>query len=145
MVTGTAARIAEAAAPILSVFQAIGSTTLRAAHHVYTDGSRDGIILDFGAVSLRVTANEDNDSISIDAKDTIESSGVGCIDVSATDPWKSFIGKPFGWGWLAVNQQGYCDGLLLGFGGLIPQIMINVIASSLKMAKLSWTPGPERG
>jgi hypothetical protein len=35
-----------------------------------------------------------------------------------------------------VNQQGYLDGVLLSFGGVIPQLLITVVASSLKTRKV---------
>jgi hypothetical protein len=50
--------------------------------------------------------------------------------------WDRFIGKAFGWGWVTVNQQGYCDGALLGFDGISPNISIEVMASSIKTSVL---------
>jgi hypothetical protein len=56
----------------------------------------------------------------------------GWIDASQSKPWSSFIGKTFGWGWITINQQDALDGILLSFDGIIPEVMLNVIASSIK-------------
>jgi Family of unknown function (DUF6334) len=36
------------------------------------------------------------------------------------------------WGWITINQQDALDGILISFGGISPQVMLNVIASSIK-------------
>jgi hypothetical protein len=44
----------------------------------------------------------------------------------------------FGWGWITMNQQGYCDGLLLSFGKVIfPQLVLNVMASAIEVGKIA--------
>jgi len=58
------------------------------------------------------------------------------VDVSHLPPWKDFVGVPFGWGWVTVNQQGYCDGMLLSLGGIFPQVVLSVIASSIKIGQV---------
>ena len=56
------------------------------------------------------------------------------VDVSSNEPWVNFIGKVFGWGWITLNQQGYCDGVLLSFEQVVfPEVALNVIASSIKV------------
>ena len=112
-------------------------TGLSVPSHVYTEGSLDKLIFNFGQISLIVTADENDDSIDIAAAGTTEPPHVVGVDKSQLHPWNNIIGKPFGWGWVTVNQQGYCDGLLLGFGGIFPQIVLNVIASSIKVGVIS--------
>ncbi len=130
-------RTAEAIAPMLSAFHIIGDRPLRAVWQGFTEGSLDRMVLIFNQVSLIVIANEDDDSIDFTTADTTEGSDLGDINASLSEPWRTFIGKPFGWGWVTVNQQGYCDGLLLSFGGIIPQIVLNVRASSIYIDSIS--------
>jgi hypothetical protein len=49
-----------------------------------------------------------------------------------SEPWRNLIGQAFGWGWITINQQDALDGILLSFDGIIPLVMLNVIASSIK-------------
>ena len=47
-----------------------------------------------------------------------------------TDPaWSRFIGKELSTGWLMQNQQGYADGALLSFDGVVPEVGLNVVAA----------------
>jgi hypothetical protein len=45
--------------------------------------------------------------------------------------------RPFGWGYAVVNQQAYCDGLLLSFGDIRPKVLLQVIASSIDVKAIS--------
>ncbi len=38
---------------------------------------------------------------------------------------------------LIMNQQGYIDGLLIGFDGIEPQVLLNVVASSIKVSQIT--------
>ena len=58
-------------------------------------------------------------------------------DVSHLPLWEPFIARPFGWGYAVVNQQGYCDGLLLSFGDIRPKVLLQVIASSIDVKAIS--------
>src|SRR5258708_8030949 len=127
---------AEALCPILSSFHSIGRQSLKAVWQRYTDGSMDKLVLDFGVVSLIVVANPNDDSVDIMSTDATDLRNTG-VDASHLEPWESFIGKPFGWGWITINQQGYCDGLLLSFGGIVPQVILNVISSSIKVSAIT--------
>jgi len=55
----------------------------------------------------------------------------------ASAPWKKFLGKELGWTWVAVNQQGYCDSVMLSFDGIVPTILLNVVASSIKVCTIA--------
>lgn len=61
----------------------------------------------------------------------------GGEEISNRQPWSDVIGKQFGWGWVTVNQQGYLDGVLLSLNGIVPEILINVVASEIKVRKIA--------
>jgi hypothetical protein len=116
----------------LSSYSAIDGSQLLRVWQFEAEGSVDRLVLDFPSTSLLITADEDDDSITCSiAKGTTVDQGCA-IDVSGREPWESFIGRAFGWGWVTVNQQGYCDGLLLSFDGIVPELVLNVMASSIK-------------
>lgn len=48
-------------------------------------------------------------------------------------PWKKLLGKELGWTWVAINQQGYRDSVMLSFDGIVPTILLHVIASSIEV------------
>jgi hypothetical protein len=52
---------------------------------------------------------------------------------AASAPWRRLLGKELGWTWVATNQQGYCDSVMLSFEGIIPTILLHVIASSIEV------------
>ena len=122
---------AEALFPMLSVFHSISGQPLQAVWQIYTQGSLDRLVLDFAQTSLTVIADENDDSLDLKVAATTDPRSLGAVDVSDLGPWQLFIGQPFGWGWLTLNQQGYCDGALLSWGGIVPQIVLNVRASSI--------------
>jgi hypothetical protein len=130
-------RTAEAIAPMLSAFHAIENHTLKSVQYRQTEGVLDRIVLIFDPVTLIVLVDENDDTIEFGVSEFAEEFDPSNTNVSCIEPWSEFIGKPFGWGWVTVNQQGYCDGLLLSFSGIVPQIALNVIASSIKIATIS--------
>jgi hypothetical protein len=127
-------KAAEALFPVLAHFQAIEGRPLSSVSQMSTDGCLDKLCFDFGDLSLFVLADREDDSINLDIS---TSAAPHARDVSGTDLWRSFINQPFGWGWLTVNQQGYCDGVLLSFDGIVPQILLNVVASSIKVMHIT--------
>ncbi len=135
--TTTKNGVAEALTPMLSAFHSIGDASLQGVWQFYSDGSLDKVVLDFGAVSLIIVADENDDSIDFTVTNRCDVRGAGTVDGRHREPWSGLIGKPFGWGWIIVNQQGYCDGLLLSFAGIVPQLLLNVIASSIKVSAIS--------
>jgi hypothetical protein len=92
---------------------------------------------DFGPVSLSVFAVSDDDSVDFRCAKTTDLGTTECANASHDQFWSAFIGVPFGWGWITVNQQGYCDGMLLSFGGIAPQVVMNVKASSITLGRIS--------
>jgi Family of unknown function (DUF6334) len=128
--------LAQSLSPTLAIFDVIAGQPLRSVWQVEEHGCLDRIILEFGKHSLVVTVAPDDDTVDLDVIDATGSSKPVGTEVSQTSPWRNFVGVAFGWGWIAVNQQGYCDTALLSFGGVAPQIMLNVVASSIKVAAI---------
>jgi hypothetical protein len=86
---------------------------------------------------MTITAEAEDDSINVLINRT-PSDGAGGHDASESPPWREFIGQEFGWTWIVVNQQGYCDGVMLNFGkDIFPQLLLNVIASSITIGLIS--------
>jgi hypothetical protein len=82
------------------------------------------VILDFGPVSLAIVAISDDDSVAVRCVKATDLNTTGLVDASHDQCWNDFIGTSFGWGWVTVNQQGYCDGMLLSFDGIVPQLVV---------------------
>jgi hypothetical protein len=131
LATGTAL------SPILADFRSIGQRPLRTVWHVQEENILIRIIFDFDELSLIVSADANDDSVDLEFGNQKDADKTGYIDASQLLPWKDFVGLPFGWGWITVNQQGYCDGLLLSFGNIIPQVILNAVASSLKVGEIT--------
>jgi hypothetical protein len=97
----------------------------------WTEGSKERVILKFTSKTLILSANAEDDTIHVRCVRAGEETIKGCKRVNESPFWKKYVGTEFGGGWITVNQQGYCDGVLLGFGGIAPSILLNVMASSI--------------
>lgn len=127
----------EALFPFLSAFHDVNGLTLKAVTLGSSSGESPTIIfLDFGSKCLAVRADGEDDTVEFWSLDPGLSGSIAKSDASGMFPWKAFIGREFGWGWVTVNQQGYLDGIVLSFGGITPQVLITVVASSLKVAEI---------
>jgi hypothetical protein len=124
-------KAAEALLPLLSVFHEVDGALLKAVRQTITEESISVISLDFGSKALIIEAEED-DTVTISIKDGLPQGD----EINNQQQWIDLIGKPMGWGWVTVNQQGYLDGVLLSFDGVIPQLLITVVASSLKTKRV---------
>jgi hypothetical protein len=51
--------------------------------------------------------------------------------------WKTLLGKECSWTWVARNQQGYCDSVMLSFDGVVPTVLLHVIASSIEVLSIT--------
>ena len=118
--------------PLLLEFHGINGHLLRAVWRVYKQESLDKIVLGFDQDSLVVEAEPDDDTIVFHLISNNDRNKDDWIDASHSELWSSFIGETFGWGWITINQQDALDGILLSFGGIRPQVMLNVIASSIE-------------
>ena len=118
--------------PLLLEFHRINALPLRAVWHVYADECLSEIILEFDDDCLVVVAEPSDDTIVFHSVPKKDFNSGRSINVSQSELWHGFIGGLFGWGWITINQQDALDGILLSFGGITPQIMLNVMASSIK-------------
>ena len=123
--------------PKLSAFQEIDGRLLRGVRHIEDQGNLARVVLDFGAVVLIVDAVAHDDSIDFKSEKVTDPGATSTNITTQSDFWQEFIDQSFGWGWVTINQQGYCDGLLLSFGGIDAQVLMNVIASSIKLRRIS--------
>ncbi len=88
------------------------------------------ILLVFGADALALQSDPDLDTLTISFGPLADVEDF--TDLTGDRPWSRFIGKPFFWGWLTTNQQGYTDGALVSFDGVLPEVGVTVVASSLE-------------
>lgn len=128
-----------------SSLQEIAGKTLQSVWEIERLGCVEQVILDFGPVSFVVLAISEDDSVAFWCMKTTDLDTNGRVDASQGEFWSKFIGEPFGWGWLTVNQQGYCDGMLLSFGGIVPQVVMNIKASSIAWGRISMVAKPQAG
>jgi hypothetical protein len=97
------------------------------------DGCRDLIVLKFSSGALTFAGDPDADTVEVRYQETETLDLRGLDRATALAPWSSLVGRPFGWGWVATNQQGYPDGVLLSFDGLEPSVLLVAAASSLRV------------
>jgi hypothetical protein len=140
--TLNSAKIAAGSAlsPVLDRFHAVDGQLLTSVSQVYEDGWLIRILLTFDQKTLTIAAQAEDDSVELSVTDSAQKTPAD--DVSDKQPWASFIKQPFGWGWLTINQQGYCDGVLLSFRGIRPQLVLTVEASSLTVGTVSRLQSP---
>jgi len=97
-------------------------------------GEGEEILLAFGADALIFRCYEDSDTIAVTFEPIPD---LEDADDLTTDPaWSRFIGKEFFCGWLMQNQQGYTDGALLSFDGVVPEIGLNVVAAAFEVLEV---------
>ena len=125
---------ARALNPQLSLFESLGGQALKAVWEKKEYNDIVEIVFEFEKESLIVIENDDDDTISFYVSLTNDCrTNEKYIDATNKNPWDNFIGRRFTWGWMAINQQGYIDGLLLSFETIFPALLLNVIASSIKV------------
>jgi Family of unknown function (DUF6334) len=95
------------------------------------DGCRDEIVLDFGDSFLRFSVNADTDTIVGKFHGGTVVAKRGYRSIRSAAPWRQYLNKECGWTWLAINQQGYWDTILISFDAVVPNILLNVMASSI--------------
>jgi hypothetical protein len=123
----------------LDAFHAVSSSADEVLSDVYereTDGSVDGLALVFTHRVLLFEADGEDDTISVRWKPISRFRSDGLKSVRSAKVWRSLLQKSFGWGWLTINEQGYCDGALLSFDGIRPCLCLEVIGSSIKIGQV---------
>lgn len=113
----------------LEPFHASQQKLLTAVLHRDTDeGETIFLVFDRAALCLKSDPEFDRVTVGYGPLDDVDD----CDELTADTPWSRFIGKPFFWGWLTVNQQGFVDGVLVSFDGVLPEVGVSVVASSLE-------------
>ncbi len=96
-------------------------------------GCRDEIVLDLETCFLLFRVNIDSDELSASYQAKSFHASRSHRSIRTTKLWSKYIGKSYGWNWLAVNQQGYLDTVLISFMGIEPNVMLQAVASSIEV------------
>lgn len=101
-------------------------------YETLADGCRVELVLAFDGGTLTLRADPDFDTVEprFDPPGLDPAAGHRPLSGTAFD---RFVGAELGWSWLAVNQQGYRDTALLSFDGVVPNVMVHVIGSSVRV------------
>jgi Family of unknown function (DUF6334) len=138
---------ANTAQALLDAFHAFAPEkpeVLRAVYRVAGEGEEnETLALDFTTKRLVFTADPDDDTIRLGCEPLPAGGSDAAQRIDGAAPWNSLLGREFGWGWVTINQQGYCDGVLLSFDGIVPTLLLTVAASALSVAQI--TPVEEAG
>ncbi len=97
------------------------------------EGCRELVALKFSAGVLTFEVDADTDTVEARFQETEAFNPAGLTRADADAPWLSLMRRSFGWGWVAINQQGYHDGVLLSFDGLEPSVLLVAAASALRI------------
>src|SRR5258708_5141879 len=108
----------------LDAFYSIEGEYLSKVVSQHYENTPEALWLLFEKRSLLIQVNPDDDTIRVTAGDVMEAAGAEYVDLSSTAFWRDFTGQQFGWGWIVTNQQGNCDGAMLSFGGISPQVLL---------------------
>ena len=95
------------------------------------------VILKFENECLIIKANAEDDSIQLSRASRPAIDQILQSANPAEGVWSKYVGQKFGWGWIAINQQNYFDAVLLSFNDIVPNLLLNVIASSLHVFEIS--------
>jgi uncharacterized protein DUF6334 len=112
-------------------------------------GCRDELILTLGDCFLRFGVDIDTDTITSRFQPLLFRAKKGYASIQSARPWNKYVGKECGWTWLAWNQQGYLDSVLISFDGIEPNVLLHTIGSSIKVFMISpaekpITPGKDK-
>jgi hypothetical protein len=135
--TDAKTKAAQALYPLLSHFHMIEGQSLQAVWYSFESDLLGRIVMEFDSVSLLADAERDYDTIDFSVKESANVGKAGYINASQLEPWNHFFGRPFVWGWVTINQQGYCDGLLLSFDSIAPSVILNVVASEIHVGVIT--------
>src|SRR5262249_12141284 len=100
-------------------------------------GCRDELILNLGDCFLRFGVEIDTDTIVSQFQVSPFLATIGYASLKAAEPWNKYGGKECGWTWFGWNQQGYLDTVLISFNGIEPGVLLQTIASSIKVYVVS--------
>lgn len=106
---------------------------LRGVYQRVVDTCRQELILDWGVGYLALYADEDTDSLDAQLHEEKWVPLPAYQGLENQSPWDRLMGKECGWTWVALNQQGFWDSALFSFDGIVPTILLQVIASSIEV------------
>jgi hypothetical protein len=111
---------------------------LRDVYELIQDDCRSELVLQWSEGYLVLRADEDTDSLCFRFQPgDLDLATCNQTRAAAAKPWNSLLGKECGWTWVAVNQQGYCDSVLLSFDGIAPTVLLHVVASSIEVFSIT--------
>ncbi len=105
---------------------------LQTAYEGWRHGCREALILQWDEGHLWFRANPDDDTLEVKFHEA-NFAPTAEFQASSSPLWANYIGREFGWSWSAINQQGYRDSVLLSFDGIIPNLLLYVIGSSIQV------------
>lgn len=106
---------------------------LREVYERVTDGCRAELVLQWDGGYLLFRADTDTDSLEVVFHEGDLGSSPKYRSLRSSSPWSEYLDKSCSWTWLAVDQQGYWDSALLSFDGVVPCVLLNVMASSINV------------
>lgn len=121
---------------LLRPFHQLTGNTLRSVWHYHEEGTLAKIILKFDNQSLAIEAEPFDDTLLFEVVNTDDCRVEEWSNANDSETWRMCIGKDFGWAWIAINQEDALDGLLLSFSGIMPQVFLTAVASSLRESKI---------
>jgi hypothetical protein len=96
-------------------------------------GCRDELILNMRDSFLRFVVDNETDTMMSLFQPSPFRATKDFTSIQGAAPWKQYIGKECGWTWIGWNQQGYVDMMLISFDGIEPNVLLQTIASSIKV------------
>lgn len=104
---------------------------LRDVYERIIEGCRGELVLQWNDGCLFFRADTETDSLEAEFHEGAFTPAGNYRSLRSRSPWKDCLGKSCGWTWLAIDQEGYWDGALLSFDGIVPNVLLNVTASSI--------------
>ncbi len=104
---------------------------LRNVYERMIEGCRGELVLQWDGGCLFFRADTETDSLEAEFHDGAFTPSDKYRSLRSCKPWSGCLGKSCGWTWLAVDQEGYWDGALLSFDGIVPNVLLSVTASSI--------------
>lgn len=96
-------------------------------------GCRDELVLNLRDSFLRFVVDNETDTMMSEFQPSPFRVTKDYASIQPTRPWRQYVGKECGWTWFGWNQQGYLDMVLISFDGIEPSILLQTIASSIKV------------
>ena len=119
--------------PLMGPLSHLNGEILQGVEQIVEGGTLSELILRFDHQQIVVRALAWDDSLEVVREKDYRRGE----SIATKEPWVSFLGKKMGRGWLAMNQLGYIDTVILAQGGTSPSLVITTEASELKLRSCS--------